>query len=252
MAGGMMAEDLDDLAQNYPISLHAIGLSLGSASGVDADHAQKLRQLIQRFAPALVSDHLSWSETAGAHFPDLLPLPYTEETFDVVDRNIAHVQDIIQRPLLIENPSLYLKPANSTIAEPEFLAALCKRTGCGVLLDINNIVVSAHNLGRNAEADLDAYLRALRTSAICEIHLAGHATVRTKSGALARIDDHGSAVSAEVWNLYDRLISVTGPRPTLIEWDTNIPDLDVLIEEAGRAQQILDLHAREPIRAVAR
>ncbi len=252
MAGGRLAEDLDDIAQDYPISLHAIGLSLGSANGVDGAHARQLKQLIDRFAPCLVSDHLSWSETGGSHFPDLLPLPYSDETLDVVARNVARVQDIIQRPLLIENPSLYLAPVGSTLSEPEFLAGLCTRTGCGVLLDINNVFVSAHNLGRDASADLDAYLSFLPSSAIGEIHLAGHAELPTKSGVIARIDDHGSAVREEVWRLYERAVAAIGRRPTLIEWDTNIPDLHVLIAEAERAQRTLDIHAREHAHAVAR
>lgn len=253
MAGGMLAEDLDDIAQAYPISLHAIGLSLGSATDADDAHAHAhaLRRLIERYSPCLVSDHLSWSETDGAHLPDLLPLPYSEEALEVTARNIERVQEIIQRPLLIENPSLYLEPSGSLMSESEFLAKLCARTGCGVLLDVNNIFVTAHNLGRDASQTLGAYTEALPHTAIGEIHLAGHAEVRLRSGATARIDDHGSAVREEVWRLYRRLIAAIGPRPTLIEWDTNIPGLDVLMAEAASAQAILDVHAKEPLHAVA-
>lgn len=251
MAGGMLAEDLDDIARDYPISLHAIGLSLGSTTGVDSAHAHALRRLIDRFSPCLVSDHLSWSKADGTHLPDLLPLPYSEEALEVTARNIERVQEIIRRPLLIENPSLYLEPAGSLLSEPEFLAELCARTGCGVLLDVNNVFVSAHNLGRETTRCLDDYIVTLPRAVIGEIHLAGHAEVQLRSGS-ARIDDHGSRVCTEVWRLYERLVAAIGPRPTLIEWDTNIPELEVLMVEAACAQAILDAYEREPHRAVAR
>lgn len=242
MGGGMLAEDLDDIRRDYPISLHAVGLSLGSVGGVNPSHAKALKALIDRYSPCLVSDHLSWSENDGFHMPDLLPLPYSEEALTVTARNIECVQDIVGRSLLIENPSIYLEPADSTIPEPEFLAELSSRTGCGVLLDVNNVFVSATNMRRDADQAIDSYLAALPSNAIGEIHLAGHAEVRTKSGAAACIDDHGSPVADAVWRLYERVVAALGPRPTLIEWDTNIPDLEVLTSEASRAQAIIDAY----------
>jgi uncharacterized protein (UPF0276 family) len=243
MAGGMLAEDLDDLRRDYPLSLHAVGLSLGSASGVNGRHLRRLQALTKRYEPFLVSDHLSWSEVGGVHLPDLLPLPYTEEALRIVASNVDQVQQVLGRPVLMENPSVYAAFAYSPIPEPEFLAELAARTQCGLLLDINNIAVSARNLGRAPSADLYAFLSAVRPHAVHEIHLAGHAVTVTRSGAQLRIDDHGSAVSTEVWRLFARAIDRLGPRPTLIEWDTNIPALDVLAVEAAKAQQILDAAA---------
>lgn len=251
MAGGTMAEDLDEIRDHYPLSLHAVGLSLGSANGIDAAHAHGLKRLVDRYRPCLVSDHLSWSEVGGACLPDLLPLPYNQEALDTVSDNVARAQDILQRSLLIENPSVYLRAAGSTLSEAEFLSALVTRTGCGVLLDVNNIIVSAHNLGEDAERTLHEYLDTIPAASIGEVHLAGHAEHITQSGLLVRIDDHGSAAPAPVLALYRQAIARLGPRPTLIEWDTNIPELEILVAEAHRAQGVLDEFARTEHHALA-
>jgi uncharacterized protein (UPF0276 family) len=195
---------------------------------------------VRRLGPGLVSDHLSWSHDGGRHLPDLLPLPYTEEALAVVCRNVAHIQDVLARTILLENPSTYLEWAHSAIAEPEFLAEVARRTGCGVLLDINNVYVSACNQGRSPAAALEQWIGALRTEQVGEIHLAGHALTHTVAGDELRIDDHGSPVCDAVWPLYARALVAFGAVPTLIEWDTRLPPLAQLMQEAERAQQHLD------------
>jgi uncharacterized protein (UPF0276 family) len=242
-----LADELALAAETYPLSLHAVGLSLGSACGVDPHHLARLKALERRVRPGLVSDHLSWSaaDLAGGplHLPDLLPLPYTEEALAVVRANVDHVQDTLGRTILIENPSTYLQFSHSSLGEAEFLAALVRATGCGVLLDVNNVHVSVMNQGGDPARALGDYLRLIPPAAIGEIHLAGHA-VRTMSGGRTMlIDDHGSRVRPEVWALYEAAIRALGPRPTLIEWDAVIPAFDVLLEEAAAAQFILDLAA---------
>jgi uncharacterized protein (UPF0276 family) len=202
--------------------------------------------------PGLVSDHLSWSVAATGEgplaLPDLLPIPYTEEALAVVAANVAHAQDVLGRQILIENPSTYLQFAASAMGEAEFLAELVRATGCGVLLDINNIHVSAMNQGADPARMLDSYLARIPHHAIGEIHLAGHAVRALPSGREVRIDDHGDRVAPAVWALYETAILALGPRPTLIEWDTAIPALTVLQDEAAIAQRLLD-SAREPRRA---
>jgi uncharacterized protein (UPF0276 family) len=187
---------------------------------------------VRAIEPALVSEHLSWSVVGGNYLADLLPLPLTEEALEVVCRHVEQTQQVLGRAILIENPSTYLQLAHATIPEWEFLAAVVNRTGCGLLCDVNNIVVSAANQGWDALA----YLAALPVHAIGEIHLAGHALRQLPNGRTLRIDDHGSRVSAEVWALYDQALQRFGPRPTLIEWDTDIPAFDVLRAEAAQAQ----------------
>ncbi len=241
LADAAARAELREIRRDYPLSLHAVGLSLGSATGIDSDHAKRLKALVDEFEPGLVSDHLSWSATDGLHLPDLLPLPYTEETLRVVADNLHRAQSILRRPLLIENPSTYLGWTGATMTEAEFMAELVARTGCRVLLDVNNVYVSAYNLGQDPRALLGEFLTAIHSDQIGEIHLAGHSLV-TFDGPEApriRIDDHGSPVCAEVWPLYELTIAQFGAMPTLIEWDTDIPEFDVLVVEAGRAQRIL-------------
>jgi uncharacterized protein (UPF0276 family) len=185
---------------------------------------------VTRFEPALVSEHLAWSQVGGAYLNHLLPLPYTEEALAAVCRNVDAVQTALGRPVLIENPSGYLRFATSTIPEAEFLAALARRTGCGLLCDVNNVYVTAQNLG----LDPDAYLSTLPPAAVEELHLAGHA-VNDAEGHPLLIDDHGAPVAPAVWALYEQALRWFGPRPTLIEWDTAIPPLTVLVREAQRA-----------------
>ncbi|WP_425066310.1 DUF692 domain-containing protein [Reyranella sp.] len=226
---------VEGLREDYEVSVHAVGLSLGSVDGLDEAHLDRVAGLVRRLAPVLVSDHLSWSVAGGRYFNDLLPLPYTEEALDVVVRNVGRLQDRLGRQVLVENPSCYLAFAHSTLSEPDFLAELARRSGCGLLLDANNIVVTAHNL----RLDPRAWLDGLPASAICEYHLAGHA-VNDADGEQILIDDHGSRVGEGVWALFDEIVRRYGPRPTLVEWDTDLPALDVLLDEARRAGRALD------------
>jgi uncharacterized protein (UPF0276 family) len=238
------ADELAAFADRYPISLHAVGLSLGSAQGLDREHLLRLKALERRIRPGLMSDHLSWSLAPTGDgllaLPDLLPLPYTEEALTVVAANVDRAQAELGRRLLIENPSTYLEFAHSSLSEAEFLAALVRATGCGVLLDINNIVVSALNRGDDPAFALADYLALIPPSAIGEIHLAGHAVRELPGGRCIRIDDHGSRVGLEVWRLFETAARLIGPRPALIEWDNAIPDLSVLLGEAAVAQAILN------------
>ncbi|MSP50203.1 MAG: DUF692 domain-containing protein [Alphaproteobacteria bacterium] len=244
MAGGAMLDRLDIIRRDLPVSLHGVGLSLGSAAGVDSDHVARLKAMIDRVEPGLVSDHLSWSVAGGVYLPDLLPLPYTEEALRITARNIDDVQSSIGRTLLIENPSRYLAFHHTTMTEAEFLSALVARTGCRLLYDINNLFVSARNLGEDPAATLFA----VPIDAVAEIHLAGHTCKTLEDGAEVRIDDHGSTVASEVWDLYARFIRRAGPRPTLIEWDREIPALDLLKAEAAKAQRLLDTaHVQETL-----
>ena len=221
------------LRERYPFSIHAVGLSLGSIEGVDAAHLARVAALVKRLQPDLVSEHLSWSSFGGRYFNDLLPLPYTEEALDVVGANVDRVQQALGRRVSIENPSCYLGFRHSTMSEPEFLAELARRTGCGLLLDINNVVVTAHNL----RLDPGGWL-GLPAEAITQFHLAGHA-VNDADGETILVDDHGSRVREGVWTLFDAAVARFGPRPTLVEWDTDVPPLAVLLDEARRAQDHL-------------
>ncbi len=224
---------IEGLRRDYTFSIHAVGLSLGSVEGLDEVHLARVAALVKRLQPAYVSDHLSWSVSGGRYFNDLLPLPYTEEALDVVVRNIQRLQDALGRPASIENPSCYLGFAHSTMSEPEFLSELARRSGCGLLLDINNIHVTAHNL----RLDPCDWL-ALPAEAITQYHLAGHA-VNDADGEPILIDDHGSRVGGMVWTLFDEVLQRFGARPTLVEWDSNVPALSVLLDEAHRADQAI-------------
>jgi uncharacterized protein len=234
LGGGPAARALLAIRRDYPIALHAVGLSVGSADGVDRRHLERIRALAGRVEPAAISEHLAWSQTGGTYLNHLLPLPYTEASLGTVCRTVDEIQTRLGRRILIENPSGYLRFAASTIPEPEFLAELTRRTGCGLLCDVNNIYVTAQNLG----VDQNAYLDALPPNAVEEIHLAGHA-VNDVDGHPLLIDDHGSPVSPAVWSLYERALRRFGPIPTLIEWDTDIPALEILIAEARRADACL-------------
>ncbi|HEX9431830.1 MAG TPA: DUF692 domain-containing protein [Burkholderiales bacterium] len=234
MGGGKPLAYLEAIRRDYPVALHGVALSLGSAEGLDARHLRRLAELAGRIDPALVSEHLAWTASGGTHFPDLLPLPLTEESLGVVCRNVERAQQVLGR-LLLENPSSYLRYRHSTIPEWEFVAAIAARTGCGILCDVNNIYVSACNHGFDALA----YLRALPARAVAEFHLAGHRLRKLEDGRSIRIDDHGSRVAPEVWALYAEAVTLLGPRPTLIEWDTDVPPLAVLLEEAAHAERIL-------------
>lgn len=234
-AGGKPLDMLERIRAHYPLSLHGVGLSIGSTDPLDYRHLAKLKRLIRRFEPALVSEHLSWSSVGGRHLNDLLPLPYTKEALYHLVARVARVQDILGRPILIENPSSYLQYVESAIPEWEFLAALAERTGCGVLLDVNNVYVSACNHG----FDASAYLRAIPRHIVREIHLAGFTVNRFDDGELL-IDTHNRPVWPAVWALYRQAVQRFGQIPTLIEWDTDLPELAVLVNEARRADAILE------------
>jgi uncharacterized protein (UPF0276 family) len=236
LGGGSAPKHLDAIRRDYPISLHGTGLSLGSVEGLDGVHLARMRAAVERFEPGLVSEHLSFSIAGGTYLADLLPLPMTEEALDLVCRNVAHAQDFLKRPILVENPSSYLQFRHSTIPEWEFLALVARRTGCGILCDVNNIYVSSCYHGWQAST----YLAALPSAAIGEIHLAGHSVRQIDDTRAIRIDDHGSRVAPEVWALYAEALACFGPVPTLIEWDTDVPPMAVLLEEAAHAAELLE------------
>lgn len=240
-SGGPTLAALERIRESYPVAIHAVGLSLGSADPLDARHLRRLRALVERIQPALVSDHLSWSSLGGRYVNHLLPLPYTDETLHLVCDHVAQAQDALGRRLLVENPSSYLRFRESPIPEPDFLADVVRHTGCGLLCDVNNVYVSACNLG----LDPVAYLDALPVDAIEEFHLAGH-SVNDADGVPVLIDDHGARVAPEVWALFAQVLARSGPRPTLIEWDANIPELSVLVDEARRADAVMEAHAVAP------
>lgn len=242
LQSGPARRSLEAIRQHWPVSLHGVGLSLGSARGLDLAHLRRVKQLVDELQPALVSDHLSWSSCEGVYLNDLLPLPYVQESLDVVKANIFRAQDVLRRPLLIENPSAYLKFARADMSEPEFLAELTRSTGCFILLDLNNIFVSASNLG----FDPLHYLEALPADGIGEFHVAGHHRNVTEEGVVL-IDDHGSSVGCDVWHLYGAAVRRFGARPTLVERDSNLPALDELIAEAGLAQRIASRNRKVPV-----
>ena len=240
MGGGAPTAVLEQVRQDYPVSLHGVGLSLGSAEDISIEHLMRLAALAERIEPAFVSEHLSFSIARGHYLADLLPLPMTEEALAVFCRHVDQMQAALRRRVLIENPSSYLSYRHSTILEWEFLAAVATRTGCGILCDVNNIFVSARNHGWDASA----YLAALPAAAVGEIHLAGHRLQTLRDGTTLRIDDHGSPVSTAVWQLYAEAVERFGTVPTLIEWDNDIPPLAELLGEAEKAQHVLDTEAR--------
>lgn len=231
--GGAPHYYLEQVRRHYPLSLHGVGLSLGSADDLNRTHLEKLKALIQRYEPGLVSDHLSWSSVDGNYLNDLLPLPYTEETLRHVTERVTQAQEFLGREILIENPSSYLQYRHSDMGEAEFLAELSARSGCGILLDVNNVYVSASNHGFDAQA----YLRTMPPARVREIHLAGHTVNRYPEGEML-IDTHSARVCEAVWELYRDALVHVGPVPTLIEWDTDLPALSVLVDEAHRAETI--------------
>jgi uncharacterized protein (UPF0276 family) len=228
--GGPALATLHRIRADYPLSLHGVGMSLGSTDPLDRAHVGKLRRLIARIEPAQVSEHLCWSSVGRRHFNDLLPLPYTDEALDHVCTRIARVQDLLNREIAIENVSAYIAFSDATMTEAEFIASIARRTGCTLLLDVNNVYVNAVNNG----FDADDYIAAIPPNAVAEYHLAGF----DASGACL-VDTHGAPIAAEVWSLFARTVKRIGPRPTLIEWDTDIPAFAVLECEARAAQRIL-------------
>jgi uncharacterized protein (UPF0276 family) len=234
-AGGPNHRWLAAIRECHPISVHGVGLSLGSTEKLDRDHLARLKRVVARTEPALVSEHLAWCDFSGRAFPDLLPLPYDEAALRRIGDKIDAVQQALGREILIENPATYLRFRGDSLSEPQFLAELCESAGCGLLLDVNNVHVSAINHGFDAKDYLDAF----PLERVGEIHLAGHAEARDAHGAFL-IDDHGGPVADEVWALYRHVIARASPRPTLIEWDNNIPDWPVLLGEALKARNTMD------------
>jgi uncharacterized protein (UPF0276 family) len=231
--GGSHVACLDKIRDRYPLALHGVGLSLGSADELNRQHLAALARVIARFEPALVSEHLSWSSVDGTFANDLLPLPYTEEALRHVSRRIAQTQDALGRRILIENVSSYIEFTASTMTEWEFLAGVATESGCGILLDLNNMYVAAHNHGFSCHD----YLRGIPRGAVQEFHLAGHTRVE-RDGHAMLIDTHGAPVCEAVWDLYGHALQRFGAVPTLIEWDTDLPTFDVLQAEARKADAI--------------
>ncbi len=233
-SGGPRLAWLDAIARDKPLSLHGVGLSLAADEAPDEDHLAALKRLADRCQPTLVSEHLAWSMRQGVYAPDLLPFPRTRQALARISENIDRMQSMLGRQVLIENPSLYLPLTGHDFGEVEFLTALVQRTGCGLLLDVNNVYVSANNLGFSAEA----YIDAVPAAAVGEVHLAGHAA-DANEGQRLLIDTHGAPVAEAVWALYARLIGRIGARPTLIERDDDIPAFEDLMVERDRAHRVL-------------
>jgi len=232
--GGPRLAWLETIGSRHPLSLHGVSLSLAADCAPDTEHLQRLKNLADRIQPALVSEHLAWSAWRGQYHPDLLPFPRTEEALRRIADNIQRTQEFLQRRIAIENPSHYVRMQGHDFSETEFLAELNKRTGCGLLLDINNVFLSAHNMGYEAKAYVDAF----PGEAIMEIHLAGHSV--DPGGASLLIDSHDAPVAEAVWSLYQRLIQRVGARPTLIERDDHIPPFGELLLARDRAQNLME------------
>ncbi len=234
-AGGRPHAQLACLRERFALSIHGVGLSLGGEQPLDKAHLARLSSLIERYKPESFSEHLAWSSHDGAFFNDLLPFPYTAGTLSRVVDHVAETQDVLGRRMLLENPSTYVRFPESTIGEVDFLAAIVARTGCGLLLDVNNVFVSAQNHGTNAWS----YLADFPFEAVGEIHLGGHDADRDETGAPLLIDAHGSPVADPVWSLFAEVVARHGPRPSLVEWDNDVPEWPVLRDEVERALSIV-------------
>lgn len=236
--GGRVKEFILKVAQHYPISMHGVGLSLGSVDGISTEHLQRLSLLIQHIKPCFVSEHLSWSSVNGLYMPDLLPIPYTEESLGIFKNNVLKVQDFLKQELLIENPSSYIEYQSSQKDEVDFLVEICNQTGAKILLDVNNVFVSSWNHGWQAKDYIDAIPQEL----VKEIHIAGHTTKELPNKELIRIDTHNQSVCHEVWDLYGYAIARFGCIPTLLEWDADIPPFDDLLQEAKKCHAFFDAY----------
>ena len=233
--GGRPIAQLRRLAEEFPISLHGVALGIGGEGPLCRDHMGRLKRLADWLNPASFSEHLAWSTHDTRYFNDLLPLPYTETTLAVVCEHIDEVQNLLGRRMLLENPSTYLRFEESTMPEANFLREVCRRTGCGLLLDVNNVFVSA----TNQQSDAVGYINSFPLELVGEIHLGGHEEDSDEEGAPLLIDSHGHEVADPVWSLYEYTIRRGGPKPTLIEWDTDVPEWPVLAAEAARAAPVL-------------
>ena len=245
VAGGPFHHFLERIRADTPLSIHGVGLSIGGEDPLDEAHLDRLAALLARYQPESFSEHLAWSSHGGAFFNDLLPAPWHAGTLARVCAHIERVQERLGRRMLLENPATYVEFEASTLAEADFIAEVVARTGCGLLLDVNNAYVSCINHHR----DVRAYLRALPLAAVGEIHLAGHAREVDAAGAPLLIDSHGAPVAREVWDLYAYAISLTGPQPTLIERDNDLPAFAVLAAEARQAEVLMARHASFEIAA---
>ncbi len=234
--GGRPLAQLRHLAEKFPISVHGVGLSIGGKDPLDVDHLKRLKHLCDWLNPASFSEHLAWSTHEGAYLNDLIALPYTEETLTGVADHISQVQDVLGRKMLLENPSSYLAFAESTLSEIDFLAEVVKRTDCGLLLDINNVFISANNQKTSAIEYIDAF----PLEHVGEFHLGGHDEDVDDAGEMLLIDSHGREVVDPVWALFDYTLGKSGPRPALVEWDANVPEWPELAAEATRAAQVLN------------
>ena len=230
MCGGPVPRRLERARRDLPLAVHGVGLSLGGAGDLDGRHLERLARLVDRFEPALVSEHLAWSVDGGRYLNDLLPLPYTAPTLAATARHVERVQERLRRQILVENPSTYLRFRDSTMDEAAFLAGLVRRTGCAILLDVNNLHVGTWNHG----GDPHRYMAALPTDAVLELHVAGHAA-NDVGDLVVLIDDHGSAVAEPVWRLYEAAVRRFPAAATLVEWDTRLPPLDELVAQAHEA-----------------
>jgi uncharacterized protein len=233
--GGPPHRYLAALRELYPVSLHGVGLSIGGPRSLDINHLQRLKTLSDRYQPGLFSEHLAWSTHDAGYMADLLPLPYTAATLDRVCNHIDETQSLMKRQMLLENPSSYLTFEESDFSEADFIAEIVRRTGCGLLLDINNVYVSARNL----KTEPKSYIASYPLRHVQEIHLAGHDEARDGDGENLLIDAHASPVAADVWELYEQVIAQTGPLPTLIERDSNVPSLQELVGEAQNANRLM-------------
>lgn len=240
--GGPLHFYLERIREHYPLSIHGVGLSIGSLAPIDKQHLNRLKVLLERYQPDLFSEHLAWSSHAGVYLNDLLPLPYTPSTLKRVCDHIDQVQSELGRQMLIENPSTYVEFASSSMSETDFITAVIQQTGCGLLLDINNVFVSC----TNHQHDPLEYIDSLPFESVGEIHLAGFATDTDSDGTAFLIDSHDEKVAPQVWDLYEKTLKLTGPRPTLLERDGNLPSWNTLYAEAMQAEQCMRLVAATP------
>lgn len=237
-------QNLIEIRKNFPISLHSVGNSLGSVQKLDLNHLKKLKNLVKTIEPFLISDHISWGRIDKKHLNDLLPLPYTKEALQAISNNVSLMQDFLGQQILVENPSTYLAFNNSEMDEADFINQLTKKTGCGLLLDVNNIFVSSQN---NAKFQPQDYIKNLNKKIVKEIHLAGHSKTEIFDGKKHKrilIDTHNDVVCDEVWEIYKMAIKAFGKIPSLIEWDQDFPEFEVLLDEAKKAQKILEKSAK--------
>ncbi len=234
--GGPMHAWLTRIREDLPLSIHGVGLSIGGTSPLNQAHLARLQRLVARYEPFLFSEHLAWSSHGGDYLGDLLPLPYTGDTLVHVCTHVQQVQERLGRQMLLENPATYLEFECSTWSEPDFLAEIVARTGCGLLLDLNNVHVTCNNHGLEALG----YLSRIPMRAVAQVHLAGHSREAAEDGSLLLIDDHGAAVDEAVWSLYRDVVTRIGPVPSLVEWDTNVPALEVLVAQARAADALAE------------